>query len=266
MIHAKNRLGLSPEQRRAFEDRGLVKLPGAVAPRVAEAMADALWAEMARKDGIQRRSPGAWRDERVFGFQAVQASGAFRAMASPAARKALDDVLGAGRWFEPASWGQPLVCFPRAGGAPWTVPRQGWHLDGPVDPVGRRAMIGRLFVILAPLEAQGGATLIATGSHRIAMALADAAGVQLSSSEIRKRLQAEHRWFRELMHGEETEGRIGSFMETETTVAGVPLRVEEMTGEPGDAWLMHPNILHAAAPNVRDAPRLVLTQFVQPKV
>ena len=42
-------------------------------------------------------------------------------------------------------------------------------------------------------------------------------------------------------------------------------QVAEMTGDPGDVWLMHPNAVHAGAPNVLEAPRLVLTQFVLPK-
>ncbi|THD75342.1 MAG: hypothetical protein E7812_17485 [Phenylobacterium sp.] len=263
MTQTTERPGLTPDQRRAFDARGLVKLPGAVSRRAAAEMADRLWAELVRKDGIERDRPATWRTERVYGFQALQATGAFKPMASPAARAALDDLLGAG-WIEPTAWGQPLVCFPIA--QAWNVPRQGWHLDGPADPQAQRRMIGRLFVILAPLAARGGTTLVATGSHRIVMALADAAGVQLSSGKVRKRLQEEHAWFGELIAGDEAEDRIARFMEAETEVSGVPLRLEAMTGEPGDAWLMHPNILHTGSPNALDAPRLVLSQFVQPKV
>jgi ectoine hydroxylase-related dioxygenase (phytanoyl-CoA dioxygenase family) len=54
-------------------------------------------------------------------------------------------------------------------------------------------------------------------------------------------------------------------MDRATRVAGVPLQVEEMTGQPGDLYLMHPRALHAGAPNATDQPRLVLSQFVLPK-
>lgn len=262
MTHASERLGLTPDERGAFEARGFVKLPGAVSRSAVAGMADRLWAELARKDGVQRGSPSTWRQERIFGFQALQASGAFKAMASPRVRAALDDLLGA--WFEPADWGQPLVCFPGAGEA-WNVPRQDWHFDGPIDPAPRRALIGRVFLILEPLRPQGGGTLVATGSHRIAAALADAAGVQQSSSDMRKRLQGLHPWFADLMHGEDGPERTARYMERETTVSGVPLRLEEMTGEPGDVWLMHHNALHGGSPNVLDRPRLALSQFVQPR-
>ena len=48
-------------------------------------------------------------------------------------------------------------------------------------------------------------------------------------------------------------------------VDGVPLRVEEITGEAGDVFLMHPHALHGMASNVLDSPRLALTQTIYPK-
>jgi hypothetical protein len=38
-------------------------------------------------------------------------------------------------------------------------------------------------------------------------------------------------------------------MESETVVEGVPLRVVELTGEPGDMVFCHPLMVHTAAPN-----------------
>jgi len=261
-------LGLAPEQRREFDERGLVRLDRAVAPRAAEEMADRLWQELARKHGAQRRAPGTWRTERPASFQALQKSGAFKGMASPQVRAVLDDLLGRDRWTAPPHWGQPLVCFPKAHGR-WDVPYQSWHLDLPADPTRFAMLVGRLFLIVAPLRPKGGGTLVATGSHRIVQRLANKAGDQQSSSAMRKRLQAEHRWFAELMApdpaGDKSRGRVARFMEATTEVSHVPLQVEEMVGEPGDLYLMHPAALHAAAPNVQDAPRLVLSQFVLPK-
>jgi ectoine hydroxylase-related dioxygenase (phytanoyl-CoA dioxygenase family) len=253
--------GLTHEQRRRFETRGLVRLDGFFSDTAAEAMADRLWADLARREGIQRRAPGTWRVERPFQFQALQASGAFDAMATPALRALLDDLMGRDRWAAPAHWGQPLVCFPTSGD--WDVPHRHWHLDGPCDPAARRTMVGRLFLILAPLAPQGGGTVVATGSHRIVEATADRAGEQLSSSEMRKRLRAQHGWFDALMSpaGERTQ----QFMDAEVEIAGVPVQVEEMSGRPGDLYLMHPRALHAPAPNKAAGPRLVVSQFVMPR-
>jgi len=267
-MKATEQTGLSHEQRQRFDERGLVRLDRAVPPRLAEEMADRLWQGLGRKHGAQRRAPSTWRTERPASFQALQKSGAFKGMASPRVRTMLDDLLGRDAWTAPPHWGQPLVCFPKAHSR-WDVPYQSWHLDLPADPTRFSMMVGRLFLILAPLRPQGVGTLVATGSHRIVQRLANRAGDQQSSSAMRKRLQAEHRWFADLMSpdpaGDKSRGRVARFMETATEVSHVPLQVEEMTGEPGDLYLMHPAVLHAAAPNLLDAPRLVLSQFVMPK-
>jgi ectoine hydroxylase-related dioxygenase (phytanoyl-CoA dioxygenase family) len=47
------------------------------------------------------------------------------------------------------------------------------------------------------------------------------------------------------------------------TFRGIPLRVAEMTGEPGDVVMWHPNLLHAAPTSNRcEAPRLILSAAV----
>jgi ectoine hydroxylase-related dioxygenase (phytanoyl-CoA dioxygenase family) len=43
------------------------------------------------------------------------------------------------------------------------------------------------------------------------------------------------------------------------SIAGIPLQVMEITGAPGDAWLIDLRVLHAAAPNAGDQPRVMLT-------
>lgn len=253
---------LSPEQRRRFDERGLVRLEGAVAPHAAEAMADRLWTDLAARFGARRNDPMTWSDERPAAFRALQDSGAFEAMGSPRVREALDELMGPEAWTEPTKWGQPLVSFPGHATA-WTVPHKSWHLDGPATPhAGSHIRMGRVFVILAPLARRGGGTLIAEGSHKIVQAITDRHGRALSSGEMRAQLQAEHPWFRDLEAPGEPAERIARFMETDTPALGTALRLAEMTGEPGDVWLMHPDCLHAAAPNVLKTPRLALTQFV----
>ncbi|HEV2530341.1 phytanoyl-CoA dioxygenase family protein [Phenylobacterium sp.] len=249
--------------RERFETRGLVRFEAALPRRAAEAMADRLWADLERREGVRREDPATWTTERIFGFQAVQASGAFDGMAAPAVRRLLDDLMGQGRWAEPAHWGQPITCFPTPG--PWALPHRNWHLDGPGEPASRRAMVARLFLILGPLAPQGGGTVVATGSHRIVEAIADEAGETVRSGDMRQRLAARYPWIAELTSRSDREDRTQRFMDRETTVAGVAVQVEEMTGEPGDLYLMHPRALHAGAPNATDQPRLVLSQFVTPK-
>jgi hypothetical protein len=254
--------GLSAQARATFDERGLVKLEGFLPRRTAEAMAEVLWQELARRHHIQRRDRATWRTERPTDFKPLRKSDAFRAMATPGLRALLDDLLGCG-WVEPDAWGQPLVCFPSQ--HRWDVPHQHWHLDLPAHPKRFHLLVGRLFLLLAPLEPRGGGTLVATGSHRLVARIADRADVELSSAAMRRRLMAEHRWFAELMSPTRDFDRPERFMAAPTMIHDVPVQVEEMTGEPGDLLLMHPAVLHAAATNARDEPRLALTQFVVPE-
>ena len=46
-------------------------------------------------------------------------------------------------------------------------------------------------------------------------------------------------------------------MHEETIVDGMPLRVVELTGEPGDMVFCHPVMVHCAAPNRGDWPRFM---------
>lgn len=256
--------GLTADQHEIYAARGLVRLHGAIPRAAAEQMADRLWGELARKFGVRRRDPATWRTQRPSGLQAIQASGAFKAMASPAVVAALDDLIGRDGWTRPDHWGQPLVTFAAAGGR-WAVPHQAWHLDLAADPRPHAPRVGRVFAILEPLAPRGGGPLVATGSHRLVQALADEAGEQQSSSQMRKKLAATHRWFADLMAPDRDRGRTARYMSAPTEVRGVPVQVAEMTGDPGDAWLMHPAALHAASPNVLETPRTMLAQYIMPK-
>lgn len=145
-------------------------------------------------------------------------------------------------------------------------PCEKWRLDLPADPRRFSKTIARIFVLLAPLSSRGGGTLVATGSHRLVTRIAERAEDHLNASKIRTRLAAEHAWFRELMTPPpEGEDRAARFMDAETEVDGVPCRVEEVAGEPGDVFLMHPAALHTLSPNVQDQPRLALAQTIYPR-
>jgi hypothetical protein len=51
--------------------------------------------------------------------------------------------------------------------------------------------------------------------------------------------------------------RIAAFMGSETIVDGVPLRVVEPAGEPGDIVFCHPVMVHCVAPNRGTRPRFM---------
>lgn len=251
--------GLSAEHLETLARDGVVTLKAAV-PRVdALAMADHLWTDLERRCGLDRARPQTWTTERPAQFQAVERTGVFAPSASPIVRAAIDQLLGAGGWDEPRHWGQPLVTFPSPG--VWDVPHQAWHLDTVASA--QPPAVARFFTFLAPAEPGGGGTLYVAGSHRLIQGLAarETDSTTISSGAMRRRLAAEHPWLADLW-ASATPDRVQRFMHDGAQIDGIELRVREMTGEPGDVIFMHPQVLHAFAPNNRATPRMMLTQWI----
>ena len=75
---------------------------------------------------------------------------------------------------------------------------------------------------------------------------------------------AAHPWLRGLWKPGDHGDRIQRYMNDGTIIDGGPLRVVELTGEPGDVILMHADAFHAAAPNRLTEPRMMLTEMISP--
>lgn len=253
--------GLTVDQRETLDRDGIVRLSGAVPRADAAAMADAIWRWLATLHGFDRERRETWTKERPAQLGPLAKSGAFRAMASPRVRSVIDDLLGRGAWQEPAYWGIALACFPTPE-ARWDVPHASWHLDAPATAP--PPPVARVFVLLDQLEPAGGGTVYVSGSHRLAERLVRKGGA-LASAEVKSLLARRSPWLADLMSGGGGGDRIARFMEEGVGVDDVPLRVGEMTGEAGDVYLMHPLMLHTGAPNVRERPRLAVTQWIYGK-
>jgi len=251
--------GLTRNQTEELAQEGVVRLPGALRALDVDAMLRTLWRRVEARCGAVRDRPQTWRTERPSRLGA--AANDFAALGGPAVRAVLDDLLGVGGWTEPARWAVPLVAFPRSG--PWELPRRDWHLDLPASA--EPLAVARLFAVLAPSEPHGGATAYVAGSHRLLRRLAARAGRPLPSVEARKALAAAYPWFADLGADRIGEDRAQRFMEDGAVVDGVPVRVCEMLGEPGDLIVMDPMMLHTPTPNVRATPRMMLTVFVYAK-
>ena len=172
----------------------------------------------------------------------------------------MDQLDGAGAWAAPKHWGQPLVTYPSD--ATWDLRRLAWHTDYPATAVARPLPAVRFFVYLAPVKPRGGATLVVRGSHLAMMHLSRTAGASIRSADARSILETRSSWLRALFSKTDAGDRVSRFMESDGDVCGFPVRVEELTGEPGDLVLMHPGMLHAGSPNVLDRPRLMLVQSI----
>jgi ectoine hydroxylase-related dioxygenase (phytanoyl-CoA dioxygenase family) len=116
--------------------------------------------------------------------------------------------------------------------------------------------------MLSPVAPKGGGTAVVAGSHRLAERIAARSGTATRSADVTRRLRAEHPWFAALSSKDAAGDRIRRFMREGAEIDGIHVRVAEMTGEPGDAWFMHPSLLHTAAPNTGEAPRMMLTQWI----
>ena len=230
-----------------FERDGVLVLHRAFDPT---GLADELWRGITSRNPIDRDDPSTWPVGAVGTLTKFGKSGVFAGIASEQLASAITALLG-GNWAEAGRWGQPLITFPTTG--PWNVPSVHWHIDMPFT---RPLSAVRMFAYLSTVRTGGGGTLVVAGSHRLASAHE---GVR--SADLRKRLAAQHDWFRELLRpeGDHTRDRQRELMDTGATLEGVRVRVVELTGEPGDIVLWHPSLLHTIAPNCTAEPRFMLT-------
>jgi hypothetical protein len=248
---------LTPEQLEEFDRRGVLRLCDFYPKADIDLMADRLWADLEKRYGIRRGRPESWTVVTPVKFQALKHSGAFDALGSPKLAALADALLGAGGWDRPEHWGGALVTFPTP--TP-SLPRPPWHLDiGGVERLSPLPIL-RVFTFLESTAADGGGTLYVAGSHRLAMEVERAHGGPVRSAQVRDRLRAEHPWFASLIATSTVDLR--ALIGIEARAGAHAVRLEEMTGAPGDLIIMHPAILHGTAHNGLDRPRIMLTEWI----
>ena len=249
---------LTADQRDEFRVTGLLRLDGAFPRAAAEAMCGRLWEFLASQYAMRRGEPSTWTVEQPARFQPVTHSGAFRPVGDGPLHAALDELLGPGQWARPRWWGRPLVTFPQDG--PWELPARAWHFDCMPVSAGQRPV--QFFAFLSQVRPRGGGTLVLAGSHRL-VAPYLGLGEAFRLDRVRTSL-ASHPWLRGLWKRGDEGDRIQRYMNDGTIIDGVPLRVVELTGEPGDIILMHSDCFHAVAPNRLTEPRMMVTDMVAP--
>ena len=108
---------------------------------------------------------------------------------------------------------------------------------------------------------RGGGTLILSGSPGLLIEQErrlTARERHGSITALRDRFHRSHPWLLALTgQAPSPADRIAAFMDRETLVDGVPLRVVELTGEPGDMVFCHPVMVHCAAQNRGARPRFM---------
>jgi hypothetical protein len=241
-----------------FERDGYLVVRQAFSRADALAMERQWWRELEDTHGIRRDDRSSWRQ--IPGdLKAAKRDPAQVKILTGRVRGVFDDLLGQGAWLPPADWGRPLVTFPGPGA--WQVPTRLWHWDNPCDL--HLDHPRALFVVsfIGPVAPRGGGTLILSGSPRLLIQQErriPASQRRGSIATLRERFCRSHPWLMALTgQAPSPPDRIAAFMDRETTVEGVPLRVAELTGEPGDMVFCHPVMVHCAAPNRGMRPRFM---------
>jgi len=245
---------LNKSQLVEFEGRGILRLDNFVDGKSAVTMANGVWAVLAGR-GISRSDRATWPLGQVRKLQAIRGAQVY----APFARRfetAADCVFGQGGWVRINAPG-PLITFPEPGD--WQVPRSGWHFDLPARGSVDRLLALRILGIVEDIVTSAGGTVVVEGTHTLTRRLVEmATGDYGSSADVRRRLAGDHGWFRELFGDTRNRSR---FLDA-SVIEGVEVCVTEVTGKAGDAYLMHPWLMHAAAPNTSGAPRSMITDTV----
>jgi hypothetical protein len=249
---------LTPADRQLFERDGYIAVKQAFPRAAALAMEERWWSELADTRGIRRDDRSSWRN--VPGnLKAAKKDPAQASILTATVSGICDDLLGPATWSRPRDWGVTLVTFPEPGG--WEPPTRLWHWDNPCEPHLDRPR--GLFVVsfIGPVAPRGGGTLILSGSPRLLIKQERRIPADQRRSlggKAAERFGRSHPWLMALTgQAPSPADRIAAFMDGETVVDGVPLRVVELTGEPGDMVFCHPAMVHCRAPNRGAYPRFM---------
>ncbi len=220
-----------------FLEDGFVKIEGAFPPRVAEHCARLLW----RETGYDPADPGTWKDPVHWVYDMAQGPFA-AAVNSPVLHEAFDALVGADRWMSRYSLGTFPLRFPHEE----EPDDAGWHIEGSYAPEGAtlphtnlrsrdRALL-MLFLFSEVTEADA-PTRIRVGSHL----------------DVPPVLEP---------YGEDG----ASFLELGPKVDAVSAHrpLAYATGRPGDVYLCHPFLVHAAQPHHGTRPRFMAQPPLHP--
>lgn len=251
----------------AFRTTGLLHLQQAVGAEVLEPMVDRVWQLMAQQ-GLSRDDPGSWATvDAYFGIRGVQKLQHLRNESHgpeqvPVVRDALDQIF-AGQRTRADHWGQALVTLPVMD-ADWLLPGNVWHFDHRCRRPGEISGVN-VFLLMDDVLPGGGGTVVLRNAPLLMDAyLAQCQPDDDSLSAQNKRFLRFDPWLTGLKCDQTARSlkRNEIYMNTDTEVRGVPVRIVELTGGAGDVFVTHPALLHAPAMNVGSRPRLMRTQRI----
>lgn len=246
---------LRDAQIRAFNERGLIKIDGLFGTETIRAARQSLQPAL-EKAGLWRNE--AWHlpaeDRPIFPMPGMNAKTLGRPseidalMEDPALKNALADLNIS--QTDTGFFGHPQILFTRPNSETWFVPAGAWHLDVPRLASNQRPGV-QLFTFLDEVCPRGGGTLVAAGSHRLLNT-----GAFIRSRDVKRKL-GQDRFFKRLFSDD---GDRKNLLSETGNVDGFEIEITELTGAPGDAYLMDLRTLHTLAPNTAQHPRIMVTQ------
>jgi hypothetical protein len=243
---------------------GVVVLRGAFDAHAADAIRDTVWRHVHRRTPIRLDDSTTWTGPRVpVSFKALKGRAVFAPLVGNAAvQSALDPVFGPGEWRPPPQpRAQILVTLPSPG--PWVLPT-GWHMDCGFEQPTWPVPSVKLFAFFGEVGPAGGGTLLLAGSHRLVdryrPTLPPGTGGNLTTWG---RLLRQDPWLDELRRGGNAEAPGRVHLGEQRDIDGIPVRLVELTGDPGDVVITHIHTFHCGAPNTSTRPRQMLGGFVR---
>lgn len=247
-----------------FMERGWLRLPEAFPRETALQMQAFMWAHLERMHGFRQDEPGSWRlqgwspDKPPYNWTTLRLNRCkddpiWKELATPRMVAAIEELMSAHAASLTQSWGAFVPRFPTQDPAtPWDLPTR-WSCYG--SPDGGWTM--RTRTLYSEVTPRGGATLVVEGSHRLlrqyfeSLPTSERVGHGQRHSQ---RFLQRHDYLAELTGKAADRGeRVRRFMEETTVVDGVPLRVIELTGQPGDVFFTLPMVA-AASRNLTKTP------------
>lgn len=241
-----------------FETTGVVRLENAFDP---SAMRRTIWAYAADR-GLVLDDPSTWPE----GWPGISWKGLKRKTVflpfidNPAVTGALDTIFGVGGWKHPRAGAQILVTFPKPG--PWAL-TDGWHMDTGFERASFPTYAVKLFAFFARVEPQGGGTMALPGTHLVVDRYRETIPPGTGSGKVNwLPFMNSHPALAQLLRGASMPDFGRSLVGQTFDVDGIPIEVLEMTGEPGDVFITHLHVFHAASHNASHSPRQMLGQAV----
>jgi hypothetical protein len=240
-----------------FWSHGWVRVERAFSSEAASRMRDAVWRGLA-VDGIERNRPVTWTVERPTHLRSLKGDPIFQHVGSARLKGTLDAIFEGVAYDMPKDWGAFFVAFPTT--EAWRIPSAGWHIDTHYCSTLRPTLGVKTHALLGDVGPRGGGSLLVSGSHRLVhnWFKAHPPPRDARSADMRKQLLS-HPYIGELHAPGDAQKRITRFMERSEVLDDIPLQVVENTGSAGDVIVVHPLVLHVAAPNNAREPRFLLS-------